>query len=331
MLWPERPPRTRGDLRATAGLTRPPTTAIASGKIRAVSGVRPRASLIYNPNAGRRRHGQTIERITAALATAYEISVAPTTGPREAIRLARDAATRGDAAVFAWGGDGTVREVVEGILGSTVSLGVLPGGTFNVVALAAGMGRDPVRAAVALAGAKPSGRDVGLIGSTPFLMQATAGLEGFAMHHVRAEMKARFGMAGAVIDVLRAFRRYQFPSFVVEVDGVSHEVTGALFVNIAEYGGRLHIVPGARWDDGRANVLLYTGRTHLGALAFAVNMLIGRHQNRRDVAIMEATQLTIRHDPTLHIQVDGDAWHGSLPATCRLAPDRIQVLIPDRK
>lgn len=296
-----------------------------------MSVVRPRASLIYNPNAGRRRHGRTIEGIKAALGTAYELLVTPTGGPREAITLAREAATRGDAAVFAWGGDGTIREVVEGILGSPVTLGVLPGGTFNVVALAVGVSRDPVEAARALASAKPSARDVGLIGSTPFLMQATAGLEGFAMHHVRAEMKARFGMAGAVIDVFRAFARYRFPSFTVEVDGTSHQVTGALFVNIAEYGGRYEIVPGARWDDGQAHVLLYTGKTHLGALAFAVNLLVGRHQSRRDVTIMEATRMTIREDPSLHVQVDGDAWRGALPATCRLAPDRIQVLIPDRK
>jgi len=299
--------------------------------MRAMSAVRPRASLIYNPNAGRRRHGRTIEGIRAALEAAYELSITPTGGPREAISLARDAAARGDAAVFAWGGDGTIREVVEGILGSPAILGVLPGGTFNVVALAVGVSRDPVEAARELAGAKPRARDVGLIDSTPFLMQATAGLEGFAMHYVRAEMKARFGMAGAVMDVLRAFLRYRFPSFTVEVDGTPHQVTGALFVNIAEYGGPYEVVPGARWDDGQANVLLYTGRTHLGALTFAIGLLLGRHHRRRDVQIMAATSMTIREDPSLHVQVDGDAWRGALPATCRLAPHRIQVLIPDRK
>lgn len=302
-----------------------------SRNMRAMSVVRPRASLIYNPNAGRRRHAHAIEGIKAALGSTYDLAVSPTSGPRDAIRLAREAANRGDQAVFAWGGDGTIREVVEGILGSPVALGVLPGGTFNVVALAVGVSRDPVQAARELASAKPAARDVGLIDSTPFLMQATAGLEGFAMHHVRAEMKARFGMAGAVVDVLRAFARYRFPAFTVEVDGIAREVTGALFVNLAEFGGRYQIVPGARWDDGEAQVLLYTGTSHLGALAFALNLLVGRHPRRRDVTILEAKELTIRRDPNLHIQVDGDAWRGALPATCRLAPDRIQVLIPDLK
>ena len=293
--------------------------------------VRPRASLIYNPKAGRRRHGRTIEGIKSALGEAYDLAVAPTAGPREAISLARDAAARGDAAVFAWGGDGTIREVAEGLLGSEVSLGVLPGGTFNVVALAVGVSRDPVKAARALAVAKPSPRDVGLIGTTPFLMQATAGLEGYAMHHLRPEMKAKYGIAGAVGDFLRAFLRYRFPTFTVELDGVAHQVTGAVFVNMAQYGGPFEIVPGARWDDGLAHALLYTGKSHLGAFLFTMRLLIGRHPGHRDVATRSATEMVIRDAPGVHVQVDGDAWRGTLPATCRLAAERIQVLIPSRR
>jgi len=293
-----------------------------------MSAVRPRASLIYNPNAGRRRHDRTIEGIKAALAGAYELSITPTGGPKEAISLARNAAARGDAAVFAWGGDGTIREVVEGILGSPVMLGVLPGGTFNVVALAVGVPRAPVEAAAALATATPSARDVGLIETTPFLMQATAGLDAFIMHHARADMKARFGMAGVVIDAFRVFRRYRFRPFEVEVDGEVHLVTGAAFVNMTEYAGRYHFVPGGRWDDGVGHALLYKGRTHLQAVRFAISLAFGRHHLRPEVTIRRASVLTIRPSPDLYLQTDGDPWTGSLPATCRLSPDRIQVLFP---
>lgn len=291
-------------------------------------GARPRASLIYNPHAGRRRHARTIEGIKAALGTAYDLSVAPTGGPKEAIRLAREAAARGDAAVFAWGGDGTIREVVEGILGSPVMLGVLPGGTFNVVALAVGVPRTPIEAAAVLATASPSPRDVGLIESTPFLMQATAGLDAFIMHHARAHMKARFGMAGVVLDAFRVFARYRFDPFEVEVDGEVFSVTGAAFVNLTEYAGRYHFVPGGRWDDGVGHALLYTGRTHLQAVRFAISLAFGRHHRRSEVTIRTAASMTIRPSPSLYLQADGDPWTGALPATCRLSPDRIQVLIP---
>lgn len=294
----------------------------------AVSRSLPPASLIYNPKAGRRRHGRTIEGIRSALEAAYDLAITPTAGPRHAIELAREACRRGDGAVFAWGGDGTVREVVEGLLGSPTHLGVLPGGTFNVVALAVGLPRDPVRAARVLAQAVPRPRDVGLIGDTPFLMQATAGLDGFLMHHLRPDLKARLGMGGAVVDGVRALMRYRFPRFLVRVDEVEHEVTGAGFVNMTEYAGRYQFVPGARWDDGKAHVLLYTGRTRLTAIRFAIDLALARHHLRRDVIIREAKQMTILQSPEVHVQTDGDAWRGDLPATCRLSEKRIQVLIP---
>jgi diacylglycerol kinase family enzyme len=290
---------------------------------------RPRASLIYNPNAGRRGHASTIDAIQGELAVGYELVTTPTSGAGDAIRLAKEAAARGEGAVFAWGGDGTIREVVEGILGSEVMLGVLPGGTFNVVALAIGLSRNPVEAARSLATARPSARDVGLIGATPFLMQATAGLDGFIMHRLRADMKARFGFAGVAFDGLRAFARYRFRPFNVDVDGAVHRVTGAAFVNLPEYAGRYQFVPGGRWDDRKAHALLYTGRTHLQALMFALGLGLGTHHRRADVKIVEARRMTILNDSPIYIQTDGDPWHGELPVTCRLATETLQVLIPE--
>jgi diacylglycerol kinase (ATP) len=287
------------------------------------------ASLIYNPNAGRRRHAQTIEGIKAALEAAYEISTRPTSGPRNAVDLAREAARRGDAAVFAWGGDGTLCEVAEGLLGSPTMLGVLPGGTFNVVALALGLPRTrPIEAARALVHASPEGRDVGLIGSRAFLMQATAGVDGYLMNRMKAELKAKFGMAGVFAKGARSFFRYRFRPFDVAVDGARHTVTGAAFVNMTEYAGHYRFIPGARWDDRQAHALLYTGRTHLSGLMFAVGLLLGRHHRQRTVSIQEATDLTFLGGSQVFVQADGDPWRGDLPVTCRLAAEQIQVLIP---
>jgi diacylglycerol kinase (ATP) len=287
------------------------------------------ASLIYNPNAGRRRHGETIEGIKAALSGRYEITTTPTAGPKNATELARSAARRGDAAVFAWGGDGTLCEVAEGLLGSPTILGVLPGGTFNVVALALGLPRTrPVEAARMLAEASPEGRDVGLIGTSAFLMQATGGVDGYLMRQVKAEMKAKFGIAGVLAEGARSFFKYRFHPFEVAVDGVRHTVTGAAFVNMTEYAGHYRFVPGARWDDRRAHALLYTGRSHLQGLQFALGLGLGRHHRLRTVAIKEATELTFLAGSEVFLQADGDPWHGELPVTCRLAADQIQVLIP---
>jgi diacylglycerol kinase family enzyme len=63
-------------------------------------------------------------------------------------------------------------------------------------------------------------------------------------------------------------------------------------------------------------------------VSFAISLALGRHHMRRDVVIKEAVELTIRDHPALFVQTDGDPWLGARPATCRLAPEQIQVLIP---
>lgn len=267
----------------------------------------------------------------AALSRRWATTVRATEGPGDATLLAREASVRGDEAVFAWGGDGTIREVTEGLLGSPSALGVLPGGTFNVVALAIGLPRtQPLRAAEALVGAEAAPRDAGLLGSTPFVMQATFGFDGFVMRRLNADRKARYGIAGSLIDGLRAFREYRFPWFDVVVDGVPHRVTGAGFVNMAEYVGPFEFVPGARWDDRQGHVLLYSGRSHFAALRFAVSLALGRHHRGPHVLIREAEELLVLAGDSVYGQVDGDPWHGALPVRCRIAEDRIQVLIPRR-
>jgi diacylglycerol kinase family enzyme len=291
----------------------------------------PPATLIYNPFAGRRRHGERLSAIREILSERWDLAIDPSTRPGEATTLARSAGERGHAVAFAWGGDGTIREVAEGILGSNTALGALPGGTTNVVPRGIGLGADPVSAAVRLLSAVVRMRDVGTIAGQPFLMQATAGLDGFLMREVRPLMKARYGFAGIVFEAMRLAPRYAFPAFRVSVDGTGHEVTGAGFANMPWYAGTFRYAPDARWDDGRGDVLLYSGRTWFAAVMFAILLALGRHAQRSDVRIAPADSLTFEAPcpglPAPALQIDGDSWRGALPATCRIAPGALRVLL----
>lgn len=151
------------------------------------------------------------------------------------------------------------------------------------------------------------------------------------MRHLDANRKAKYGRAGVVVDGLRAFRRYPFPEFAVEVDGKARRVTAAAFVNMTQYAGLYEYVPGADWNDGRGHVLLYAGRTHIQALLFALGIWLGIHHRRKDVEIVEAERLTIEANPSVCVQADGDPWLGDLPVTCRLASEKIQVLMPGER
>ena len=160
-------------------------------------------------------------------------------------------------------------------------------------------------------------------------MQTSLGFDGYVMKELRPEMKARFGMAGTVSDALRALSRYEFPWFEVAIDGKAHEVTGAIFVNMAEYAGRYEVVPGARWDDQLAHALLYTGRSRFAAVRFALGIATRRHHLDRNVRIVPAVTMTVPADAEVFVQTDGDVWDGPRPAVCRLSEHRVNVLIPN--
>ena len=107
-----------------------------------------KAALIFNPRAGSWRTAQRVATIERTLAEAgYEIEPLPTQRPGHATELARSASEAGCEAVFAHGGDGTLREAAAGLVGTSVGLAPIPGGTVNVVAMALGISQSPLEAA----------------------------------------------------------------------------------------------------------------------------------------------------------------------------------------
>jgi diacylglycerol kinase (ATP) len=126
-----------------------------------------RAALIYNPTAGRQRHARVLDAVLANLRQGgFDVEPVLTGGPGQATRLAREQAEGRAEAVLAFGGDGTVREGAAGLLGTDATLGILPGGTVNVLARSLGLPRDPVAAARLLGRLKVQKLDVGLVGKT---------------------------------------------------------------------------------------------------------------------------------------------------------------------
>jgi YegS/Rv2252/BmrU family lipid kinase len=288
-----------------------------------------RALLIVNPAAGRRHGPRVASDVARALqAAGYAIEVAHTTSPGEATPLAHAAAAGGAEAVFALGGDGTLREVAQGLLGSSTTLGVLPAGTTNVVALALGLPRDPRSAAAAVASCVAREMDVGIAGDRVFLMQATAGFDGYLMGCLDARLKGRWGKAAVVAQAGAAFARYTFPEIEIEADGERHRATHVAVCNLAHYAGRFRLAPGARWDDRRLDLRLFAGRGRAAALGSALRLWLDREEPRAKTLPIDRVVVLGPADAAL--QVDGDPLRLELPVTIRLAAERLVVLAPGR-
>ncbi len=285
------------------------------------------AILIYNPAAGRGRAGDRIERLLEALRTSgYDAEARPTSAPGSAAQQARDAAAAGTEAVFAFGGDGTLRETAAGLLGSSTVLGFIPGGTINVMTLTFGLPSRPLAAVEALGRASVRELDVGLCNDEVFLMQASAGVDAELIRRLSPRLKRLAGGAAAVPAGLGAFAFYGYPRISLSADGEDLEGSLAVVTNITFYGGRFLIQPDARPDDGKLDLVLFRGKGRLATLSFARDLLFGRHLRRPDVEVRRVEEVRLEGPPNLDVQVDGDLMRGRPPANIRLAPGRVRVL-----
>ncbi|MFM7665890.1 MAG: diacylglycerol/lipid kinase family protein, partial [Actinomycetota bacterium] len=162
------------------------------------------------------------------LARHHDVQVVETSERGHATRFAVDAVARGLDAVVAFGGDGTLNEVATGLAGSTVALGVLPGGSTNVFARSLGMANDPLLAVTQLA----AGLDGGLIAPIGmgeangryFTFHAGIGYDAEVVRQVERTFSFK-RLVGQPLFAYAALRTWfvdydrKFPHFTVEIDG----------------------------------------------------------------------------------------------------------------
>lgn len=286
-----------------------------------------RGHLIVNPLAGRRGGGGIETAVVARLREqGFSIEVARTSGPGEGTALARAAAAGGADAVFSLGGDGTLREVAEGVLGTATALGVLPAGTTNVVAIALGLPLD-ARAAAAQAGEwRRRAMDVGLAAGRAFLMQASAGLDGYLIARLHGGWKASWGKAAIAAQGISAWLRYGYPEITVSAQGTTYRGRHIAVCNLAQYAGRYLLAPAAHCDDRRLDLRVFAGRGRLAALNDAWHLVRGRENAaaRR----LQVERVTLLGPPGLFLQIDGDVLRVEPPIEIELAREQIQVLAP---
>lgn len=289
-----------------------------------------RAALIYNPVAGRQRAARGLmPLLKALLAAGFKAEPMPTAAPGDATRLARAACDDGAIeAVFALGGDGTVREAAAGLVGSEVPLCPLPGGTTNVLVRSLGLPSRAIAAAQLAARLEAREFDVGLAAGQPFLMMASWGLDSHVLMRQDPVLKARYGRGSVLYQGLQEWWSYGYPGLEIEADGERYEATFAAVCNIPLYGGTFALAPGARYDDGRLDLVLHRAPGRRAALAFAMSVAAGYHLKRGDVETLSVERVVVRAPEGLPTQVDGDVLDAGSPVEITVAPRRLRVLTP---
>jgi diacylglycerol kinase (ATP) len=292
------------------------------------------AVVIYNPYAGRMaRQTHLLQRtIKQFEKQGIAARLAPTTGPNTAAAVASRAIDEGVDLIVAAGGDGTVNEVANGMVGSHVPLALLPGGTANVLAHELKMKGGIMGAAGALANLVPRRISVGLLRGEKyqryFLLMAGAGLDARIVYDLNLDLKAAIGKLAYYIGGFgHVFRKV--PQFDVELEGKTHRCGFALVSRVRNYGGDLEIAKGASLLRTDFEVVLFEGENSVGYLRYLAAILLGHAEKLRGITVARATRIACDapSDSRIHTQIDGELAC-PLPVTIDIVPEAITLLAP---
>ncbi len=288
-------------------------------------------AVIFNPTARGDRARAFREQVTRLSSSAR---LFPTRAAGDATRLAQEAALTGARIVVAAGGDGTVNEVVNGLVlvprGQRPALGVLPLGTVNVFAKEIGLsGRLDVdwttleagwSRTIDLAVARHAG------GTRWFIQMAGAGLDSAAIARVQWQLKKLLGPLAYLWAGLEALAG---PLPLIRVQGGPTELSGqlALIGNGRFYGGRLSVFPEARLDDGRLDLALLRHANILSLARAGLALRSGRLLRMSGVSHQQAPEFHFAGPAPAVFQVEGDNV-GPLPVCFGVEPKALQIVIP---
>jgi YegS/Rv2252/BmrU family lipid kinase len=262
-----------------------------------------------------------------------------TGGPSDATRIAREAVAAGADLILVLGGDGTINEAVNGMVHSNAALGILPGGTANVLAMELGLGSRLDRAIERLAQCAPRRVSVGRV-STPvsqngsngtdrsgdrhFLAMGGAGLDARIVFDMSPAFKARAGkVAYWLTGMGHATQRVD--QFEARVNGHAYQCGFALASRVRNYGGDLEIASGASLAHDDFEIVLFEGSNPLRYLWYMLGVSMKRVQTMAGVHTLRGGRVELSGD--VHLQVDGE-YAGRLPASIDIVPAAITLLMP---
>ena len=257
-------------------------------------------------------------------------------------RLAKELVANGADVIAVYGGDGTLKDVAAGMIGTDVPLLIIPGGTGNLVARELGIPSEPEAAAALVTAESFATRriDVGTMAGHPFLLRVGCGVEAWVLRDVSPDLKKQFGKWAYILAAVKTLQEVPAAKYKITIDdemviygtGVGCAVANAGAVGI----GGLTLSPGIGISDGRLDVVFLRKADVEGILSLAA-VMAGLNEAINEVTGLDASHLvgrwqakkvTIETDPVLEMQVDGDLLEHS-PQTIEVLPRALRVVVPN--
>jgi diacylglycerol kinase (ATP) len=316
-----------------------------------------KAALLYNPDSGgsgRRRLAELESALAVLRGRGVEADLVPTESPRHAGEQTRQAIDSGCDTIFACGGDGTIHNIIQILVNTRVSLGILPLGTANALAHDLGLPLNVTAAAKAALSAKPWRIPVGRVdyadlqgksGSRYFVVAAGVGVDAHLFYKLHSGTKQRMGITAYYAKAWHLWFTYPMTQFAVEYvkngsNAHAHAVVTELMgVRIRNFGGVLkEFVPGASLDQDYIRLVFCRTASRLAYLAYVTGALLRQHWKIPGVDLVSSTKVSCEYqtdscsspnERKIYVEADGELL-GTLPVEITVVPDALTLLTPSR-
>lgn len=286
--------------------------------------------IVFNPVAGRRRAALLWRVLDVLVANGVRLDVAETAAAGHAACLAREAAGRGEHMVVAAGGDGTIAEVANGLLGTGVHLGVIPLGTANVLAHELALPFAPRAVAAALAFGRTRRLWPGLARGSGearlFVQMLGVGFDAQVVHHLPSPLKRAIGRGAYVVQSLRETVGYRYPPITVRLDGRETQAASIIVSKGRFYGGQYLLAPDAIPAAEGFSVSLFQRGGAGAALMYGAALPLNLLRRAPGVRQMRARRIDVVGNVAIPAQADGDPA-GFTPLTVTDAPGPIEIVV----
>jgi len=294
-----------------------------------------KTKVILNPYSNRWRAKESIPEVKQALNDAqldYDLVV--TSEPGEGIVLAETAVNDGFEAVVAAGGDGTINEVINGVLkatqeGPTIPFGILPIGTANDFNLMAGLPSSVADAARLIAQGTTRQIDAGQVNGRFFINNSAAAMEPMVtIENIR--MKRLSGEIRYVVALIKAIAKIKAWQMHITWDDGSYD--GPVYLlsvcNSPRTGG-FTMAPGALIDDGLFDFVLAPEVPRRTLLLLLLRLMRGTHVYHDAVTFARTTSLTLTSQPGTPVHADGEVFtESATEADFKIMPAKVTLISP---
>lgn len=285
-----------------------------------------KAMLIINPTSGGEKALDYKEKLENKAKEYFEyVETKITEKAKDATVFAEEASKENYEAVIVFGGDGTVNEVISGIAekGYIPKLGIIPGGTGNLITKLLEISQDIDEAIDQLDFNKTNAIDIGKANKSYFGYIFSVGSLPEAIHNVEIEDKTKYGVLAYAINTIKSVIKDEVFNIKIETENGSYEGEASqVLVLLSNYYADKKIFEENK--DGYANILILKNASIISKLSLIPDLLKGDIVENDNIEYIRAKDITISSDAKLESDIDGDQ-SDDLPVKITVLGNHIEI------